>query len=124
MINENKWLNSLPKNKNDLNNHENQIDVSKWQNTIPARKTNNTLKKYSLLTVFFVCGLFFVSLLKNETRSLQKDINNLNTSIVDVKSNLEQAFLDYEVLSSPENIEKLAKEHLNVDLRFYKSLSS
>ena len=119
MINKSKWLSSLPINKDNLYGSENQIDVNKWQDTIPVKKKNNIFKKYSFLTVFFITGLLFVSFVKNETRSLQKEINNLNKSIVEINSDLDQAILDHEVLSSPENIEKLAKEHLNIDWKFY-----
>ena len=33
-----------------------------------------------------------------------------------IKFNLKQAILDNEVITSPENISKLAKEYLNIDL--------
>ena len=69
---------------------------------------------------FIVCGLLFVSVVKNETRNLQKEINNLETSINLIKFNLDQAFLDNEVITSPENISRLAKEYLNINFISYK----
>ena len=61
-----------------------------------------------------------VSAVKNETRNLQKEINNLKASISVVKFNLKQAILDNEVITAPENISRLAKEYLNTSLVSYK----
>ena len=72
------------------------------------------------MSIAFVCGLLFVSAIKNETRNLQKEINNLETSINLIKFNLDQAFLDNEVITSPENISRLAKEYLNINFVSYK----
>ena len=126
MINNDKWINSLP-NANLKHNQESaQIDNNKWVNTIPKfpiipKKNNyNSVKKYSLITIMFVCGLLFVSLVKNQTRNLEKEINYLKASISSIEFNLSQAILDNEVITSPENISKLAKEYLNGDLTFYK----
>ena len=126
MINNDKWLNSLP-NANLKHNQESaQIDNNKWVNTIPKfpiipKKNNyNSVKKYSLITIMFVCGLLFVSFVKNQTRNLEKEINYLKASISSIEFNLSQAILDNEVITSPGNISKLAKEYLNGDLTFYK----
>ena len=61
-----------------------------------------------------------VSAVKNETRNLQKEINNLEASIDVTKFNLKQAILDNEVITAPENIFRLAKEYLNTNLISYK----
>ena len=121
MINNDKWINSLPRKNIKFNSTENQLDHDKWTSTI-AKKSNapNSIKKYTLMTTIFVCGLLFVSTIKNETRNLQKEINNLKTEINLIEFNLDQAILDSEVLNSPENISLLAKEHLNIDLTVYK----
>jgi len=96
------------------------INQNKWINTISKRNTYNSVKKYSLMAILFVCGLLLVSAVKNETRNLQKEINNLEASINVIKFNLDQAVLDNEVITSPGNISLLAKEYLNADLVFYK----
>ena len=72
------------------------------------------------MTVLFVCGLLFVSVVKNGTRNLEKEINNLRASVNVVKFNLDQAILDNEVINSPENISRLAKEYLDIDFITYK----
>ena len=120
MINQDKWISSLPGKNTRSSNTTNQLDHDKWINTIPKKNTHNSFQKYSLMTILFVCGLLFVSVVKNETRNLQKKINNLETSVNVIKFNLDQAILDHEVITSPENISLLAKEYLNINLVSYK----
>ena len=116
MINQDKWIDSLLKTNIKFNEETNQIDHYRWINTISKKKTYNTVRKYSsvkkftLMTVLFVCGLLFVSALKNGTRNLEKEINNLRASVNVIKFNLNQTILDNEVITSPENISRLAKE--------------
>ena len=104
MINKNKWISSLPNINQKLNGEKNQTDHYRWINTIPQKNAYGAVKKYSTLTILFVCGLLFVSVLKNETRNLQKEINKLEAAINVIKFNLKQAILDNEVITSPENI--------------------
>ena len=126
MINQDKWIDSLLKTNIKFNEETNQIDHYRWINTISKKRTYNAVRKYSavkkytLMTVLFVCGLLFVSALKNGTRNLEKEINNLRASVNVIKFNLNQTILDNEVITSPENISRLAKEYLNIDLVSYK----
>ncbi len=120
MINKDKWIDSLPGKNARFSNTVNQLDHDKWIKTIPKKKSHNSVRKYSLMSIVFVCGLLFVSVIKNETRNLQKEINNLEISINLIKFNLDQAFLDNEVITSPENISRLAKEYLNINFVSYK----
>ena len=91
MINSDKWLNYIPKTDSKNTSDINQLDYSRWEKTISKKNTYNSVKKYSLMSFLFVCGLLFVSAVKNETRNLQKEINTLQTSINEVKFNLNQA---------------------------------
>ena len=120
MINQDKWISSLPNINQKLNETKNQTDHYRWINTIPKKKTYNTVKKYSLMTTLFICGLLIVSVVKNETRNLEKKINNLRASINVIEFNLDQGILDNEVITSPENISKLAREYLNKNFVSYK----
>ena len=120
MINKEKWINSLPNAGLKYNEEINQLDHYRWANTIPKKKTYNSLKKYTLMTIIFVSGLLFVLVVKNETRHLQRTINNLEASINVIEFNLSQAILDNEVITSPDNISRLAKEHLETELGSYK----
>ena len=132
MINQDKWIDSLPKTNIKFNEDPNQLDHYRWVNTIPKKKTYNAVRKYSVvrkysavrkysfMAVLFVCGLLFVSVVKNETRNLEKVINSLRASNNVIKFNLDQAILDNEVIISPENISRLAKEYLDTDFISYK----
>ena len=126
MINKDKWLDSISKTIIKFNKEENQVDHYRWVNTIPKKNTYNAVRKYSavrkyfLMTVLFVCGLLFVAVVKNETRNLEKGINSLRASNNVIKFNLNQAILDNEVITSPENISRLAKEYLNTNFISYK----
>ena len=126
MINQDKWIDSLLKTNIKFNEETNQIDHYRWINTISKKRTYNAVRKYSavrkytLMTVLFVCGLLFVSALKNGTRNLEKEISNLTASVKAIKFNLDQAILDNEVITSPENISQLAKKYLDTDFISYK----
>ena len=120
MINHHKWIGSLPKAKKEIIDTINQLDYENSINSIPKKDSYNSVKKHTLLTVLFICGLIFVSIVKNKTRNLQKEINNLETSINLIKFNLDQTLLDHEIIASPENITLLAEKHLNIDLVPYK----
>ena len=128
MINQDKWVDSLPNTNIRSNVEPSRIDHYRWVNTISNKCANTTTKKdtynvvgkFSLIAVLFVCGLLFVSVVKNETRNLEKEINSLRASNNVIKFNLDQAILDNEVITSPENISHLAKEYLNIDLVSYK----
>jgi len=120
MINNDKWINSLPKTNTSKISESLQIDHNKWVSTIPKKNTNSSVKKYSLMLVLFMFGLLIIPVVKNETRILEKEINYLKASINLIEFNLKQANLDNEVLTSPENVSKLAKEYLDADLSFYK----
>ena len=126
MINQDKWIRSLPKISNRFDEEANQLDPNRWINTISkgnkdaSKNTYSSMKKYSVTAILFIIGLLLVSVVKNETRNLQKEINNLKASIGVLKFNLNQEILDNEVITSPENISQLAKEYLNTDFVPYK----
>ena len=119
MINKDKWINSLPQQKN-FHDIENKLDHERWTDTLPKKNHYNSAKKYTAMVALIICSLFFVSLVKNETRKLQKELYALQVSINKTQFNLDQALLDNAVITSPENISLLAKEHLDYDLEFYK----
>ena len=110
MINHHKWINSLPKPKKEIIETINKLDYENPLNEIPKKNSYSSVKKYTLLTAIFICGLIFVSIVKNETRNLQKEINNLEASIDLIKFNLDQTFLDHEIITAAENIALLEKK--------------
>ena len=104
MINHEKWINSLPTNNKKISDDIDELDHERWTNTIPKKHKNNSIQIYSLVAVFFISGLLIVSVIKNKTRNLQKEINNLQASVNLIKFDLDQAILDNEVITSPANI--------------------
>ena len=120
MIDYNKWTTTLPNSNRTKAEQNNQLNPQIWTNTIPKAKSNTSIKKYSFLTIGFIFGLILVSVIKNETRNLEKELNDLRTTVDEIKFNLYQAVLDHEVITSPENISKLAEKHLDLELSSYK----
>ena len=126
-VNQEKWLGTLPNLNIEYNQEDNKLDYDKWistlphkNSTLPHKKKNNALKKYSLSIIIFVVGLVFVSAIKNQTRNLQKEISNLKASINTLRQDLHNTTLEHEFITSPENISRLAKEHLEFELISYK----
>ena len=121
MIDHGKWIGTLPLIKNKDSDHNTfSTNPDKWTDTIPKKKTKNGVKKFSLTLILFVVGLVLVSTIKNKTRNLQKEINDLQASISDLETDLHKATLDYEVITSPENISHLATKYLETELVYYK----
>ena len=120
MINSDKWLDSLPNGKKNLEGEKNLTDPKIWINTLPNTNKPSSVKKYSLTAIVFVIGLLVVSAVKNKTRNLEKEIRNLSASISILESDLHQTILDHEVITSPENISKLAEEYLDSSFVTYK----
>lgn len=115
----NRWLKTLPNVKMEDEKTSSSLDADKWMNTIPKKNTNNRFKIYSIVMTFFIVGLVLVPTIKNKTRNLQKEINSLQSSINNLKLDLHQSYLDHEVITSPENISRLAKEHLGTEYKNY-----
>ena len=122
MINQDKWINSLPGANKKNSNETARVDHDRWINTISKKKTYNTVKKNTVMFTLFVCGLLFISAIKNESRNLEKEINNLKASNKAIQFDLDQAILDHEVIISPGNISQLAQEYLNINFLSYKNI--
>jgi hypothetical protein len=128
MINEDESLNLIYKKNEESIYKKNEkfhlgkieIDSKKWIDTKPSKNRYYSITKYSSVLVLFVASLLIISVVKNQTRKLEKDINVLTVSNDKIQFSLKQAILDYEVLSSPENLTLLASKHLNSSLVVYK----
>ena len=108
---------------NDVEDKERyQLDPNRWVDTLPQnkRKTKVSGKHYTIVAFLFVFGLILVSVIKNETRNLQKEISNFQASINNLKKELHLTNLDHEFITSPENISVLATKYLESDFSFYK----
>ena len=125
MINSDKWIQTLTKantanTANTANNEKHELNPQVWINTIPNKNPQKSIIKYSFISVLFIVSLTLVMLVKNETRNLEKDLINLKASTDKLKFEIHYAVLDYNVLSSPENISILATQHLDLNLTNYK----
>ena len=121
-IDNNKWIDTLPISKT-KNSENNEMNAEIWVNTIAKKKNEKPYQKNNLSIAVFITviiGLIFIPVIKNQTRDLQKEINNLRTSINTIEENLHHAVLDHQFITSPENITLLAKEHLDANLSHYK----
>ena len=106
------------------------LDPNKWTDTLPGNKkhilnnkhSNSNTTKYYLMTIFFIIGLMTVSIIKNKTRNLQKEISSLRASVDIIKHDLHQSTLEHAVITSPENISILAKEYLDSSFLAYKNI--
>ena len=114
------WINSIPDNKNSFINETNSLHDNFEQEIISNKKNNNPIKRYSITACAFVIGIIFVSVVKNESRNLEKEIDNLQAHINAINFDLTQATLDHNAITSPDNISKLAKIYLNEDFKSYK----
>lgn len=77
--------------------------------------------KNIIILIILTLGLIFTSLIKNKTRLLEKELVGLNKDIVNLNSNLEEARLDFEYLTTPKNIYLLSKNLLDDDFLYYQS---
>ena len=130
----NRWINTIPFISTKFNKEKYKLDSNKWVNTLPkkdddililtntinSKAISSSAKKYSLTIIGFVVGLILVSVIKNETRNLQKTIDNLQTSVNTLKLDLHKTILEHEVITSPENISRLAEEYLESNFASYK----
>jgi len=73
-----------------------------------------------LILIILTAGLISTSLIKDNTRLLEKSLVNLNKEIISLESNLSEAKLDFEYLTTPKNIYFLAKDFLDDNFTHYK----
>ena len=73
-----------------------------------------------LILITLISGLIFTSLVKNKTRLLEKELLYLDKEINSLTSNLSEANLDFQYLTTPKHISLLAKDFLDEDFSYYK----
>ena len=73
-----------------------------------------------LVLITLILGLIFTSLIKNKTRLLEKELIYLDNEINSLKSNLAEASLDFQYLSTPKHISLLVKDFLDENFSYYK----
>ena len=73
-----------------------------------------------LILITLLSGLIFTSLIKNKTRLLAKELLYLDNEINSLSSNLREASLDFQYLTTPKRISLLAKDFLDENFSYYK----
>ena len=73
-----------------------------------------------LILITLISGLIFTSLIKNKTRLLEKELLYLDNKINSLSSNLAEATLEFQYLTTPKNISLLAKDFLDENFSYYK----
>ena len=73
-----------------------------------------------LILITLISGLIFTSLIKNKTRLLAKELLYLDNEINSLSSNLAEAGLDFQYLSTSKHISLLAKDFLDENFSYYK----
>ena len=73
-----------------------------------------------LILIILISGLIFTSLIKNKTRLLEKELLYLDNEINNLSSNLAEASLDFQYLTTPKHISLLARNFLDENFSYYK----
>ena len=73
-----------------------------------------------LILITLISGLISTSLIKNKTRLLEKELIFLDNEINSLSSNLSEASLDFQYLTTPKHISSLAKNFLDGNFSYYK----
>ena len=73
-----------------------------------------------LISITLISGLIFTSLIKNKTRLLEKELVYLDNEINSLSSDLSEASLDFQYLTTPKRISLLAKDFLDENFSYYK----
>jgi len=73
----------------------------------------------TFILITLISGLIFTSLIKNKTRLLEKELLYLDNEINILSSNLSEASLDFQYLTTPKNISLLAKNFLDENFIYY-----
>ena len=73
-----------------------------------------------LILITLISGLISTSLIKNKTRLLEKELIFLDNEINSLRSNLSEASLDFQYLTTPKHISSLAKDFLDGNFSYYK----
>ena len=87
------WINSMPDNKDSTINEDKDLNNTYEQSIVSNKKIYNPFKRYSITAFVFVVGIIFVSVVKNETRNLEREIDNLQAHINAINFDLDQATL-------------------------------
>ncbi len=74
------------------------------------------IKKKIVIFLIYISFFVVIPIIKNETRTIEKRIEIFENKIASLKKNLVEASLEFQYLSSAENLSKNINE--NIDLKY------
>ncbi len=81
---------------------------------ITQKKEQKRPTKWLILTLIFLCQLFFYTLVRLESSQARTQISKLHVEKKRLKANTSVLIIEKERLSSPETILKIARSSLNL----------
>jgi hypothetical protein len=72
-------------------------------------------KKNIILLLVYVSFFIAIPIIKNETRLIEKKIQNHKAQIILLKKNLSESYLEFQYLSSPEVLEKKVSKNIDIN---------
>jgi hypothetical protein len=76
-------------------------------------------KNFVISLILLVFGVFFTNFYKNKSKNLEEKIDKKKEVIFELRKSNELELKENIFLKSPENIKKLANEHLGKDYIFF-----
>jgi len=70
-------------------------------------------RKKLIVLLIYVSFFIAIPIIKNETRLIEKKIQNHKTQIVLLEKNLSEAYLEFQYLSSPEVLERMVNRNID-----------
>ena len=78
-------------------------------------------RKKLIVLLIYVSFFIAIPIIKNETRLIEKKIQNHKIQIVLLEKNLSEAYLEFQYLSSPEVLERMVSQNIDtiyINLKF------
>ena len=72
-------------------------------------------KKKIVLLLVYVSFFIAIPIIKNETRLIEKKIQNHKAQIILLEKNLSESYLEFQYLSSPEVLEKKVSKNIDIN---------
>ena len=72
-------------------------------------------KKKLILLLIYTSFFIAIPIIKNETRLIEKKIQNIKTQITFLEKNISEAYLEFQYLSSPEVLEKKVSKNIDIN---------
>ena len=72
-------------------------------------------KKKIILLLVYVSFFIAIPIIKNETRLIEKKIQNHKAQIILLEKNLSESYLEFQYLSSPEVLEKKVSKNIDIN---------